>query len=120
MQVLNKFNIKYEYNTSYKVKHKSYLRWDFIVKINKKRSFIEYDGRQHFEPIKFGGMSEEQAEVNLTKSKIRDNLKNEFCKDKGLRLLRIAYFDKDNIEEIVKDFLNIEKKTIKIKIKNKQ
>jgi len=117
MQVLNKLKIKYEYNTSYKVKHKSYLRWDFIVKINKKRAFIEFDGQQHFEPVKFGGMSEEQAQVNFNKGVVCDNLKNQFCKDKGLRLLRIAYFDKDNIEEIVKEFFNIENKTIKIKIK---
>jgi len=107
MKILEKFNIDYDYNTSYKVKHKSYLRWDFIIEINDEKAFIEYDGIQHFEPVPFGGMSEEQALIAYDKCVLRDSLKNEFCEDHNLKLLRIPYYEKKNIEKLIKDFLNI-------------
>ena len=36
-------------------------------------------------------MTEEQAIKNLEESKIRDNIKNEFCKNNGITLIRIKY-----------------------------
>ena len=105
MEILKKLNIGFEYNTTYKVKHKSYLRWDFIIEINNKKAFIEYDGRQHFKPVPFGGMSEEEALIAHDKCVVRDGLKNEFCKDNNLKLLRIPYFNKENIETLIKNFI---------------
>jgi very-short-patch-repair endonuclease len=47
---------------------------------------IEYDGRQHFEPIDtFGGEQAFQAQ------KINDNIKNEYCRKNGIKLIRIPY-----------------------------
>lgn len=57
---------------------------------------IEYDGRQHFEPIeKFGG------EDALKETQERDTLKDEWFKENNIPLLRIAYWDYDNIEYIL-------------------
>lgn len=57
---------------------------------------IEYDGKQHFEEIKkFGG---EKGHLLLKK---HDKMKNEYCKRKGMGLLRIPYWDFKNIEEIL-------------------
>ena len=36
-------------------------------------------------------MNKEQAIKNLEESKIRDNIKNEFCKNNGITLIRIKY-----------------------------
>ena len=58
---------------------------------------IEYDGIQHFEPIeRFGGKEE------FSRTKIRDNIKTQYCKDNNIKLIRIPYWDFDNIEMILK------------------
>ena len=64
-------------------------------------TIIEFDGRQHFEPIEyFGGVNAFEI------GKIRDKIKNEWCKEKGFPLLRIPYYDRKYIDIILKSFLN--------------
>lgn len=47
---------------------------------------IEYDGVQHFEPVdSFGGKEA------LEKTKIKDEIKNNFCKENGIKMIRINY-----------------------------
>ena len=59
----------------------------FIPKFN---LIIEYDGIQHFIPIKqFGG------EHEFSKTKIKDNIKNQYCINNNINIVRISY--KDNI-----------------------
>lgn len=63
---------------------------------------IEFDGKQHYEPIKiFGGLS------NFKLTKRRDNLKTKFCKNNIINLLRISYKDINDIESILKDYLKL-------------
>ena len=63
---------------------------------------IEYDGEQHFRPIEyFGG----QKKFELQQK--HDTIKNEYCKNNGIPLLRIPYFKYDNIEEELNNFLFI-------------
>ena len=67
---------------------------------------IEYDGEFHFQPIrKSKSMTEEQVIKNLEESKIRDNIKNEFCKNNGINLIRIKY-DEDLEKRIYEIFDN--------------
>ncbi len=57
---------------------------------------IEFDGVQHFEAIEhFGG----GKSFKLTKN--RDKIKNEYCKENDIELLRIPYWEIDNIESIL-------------------
>ncbi len=57
---------------------------------------IEYDGRQHFEPVKiFGG------ENGFLKTQERDKIKNEFCKERRINLLRIPYTQFNEIEDLI-------------------
>lgn len=59
---------------------------------------IEYDGLQHFEPIDwFGG------ENNFFIVKKHDQIRNDYCRNNNIDLLRINY--KDNIEEKLKKFI---------------
>lgn len=61
---------------------------------------IEYDGEQHNRSVKhFGG-----DKAFYTRIK-HDNIKNEYCKNNGISLLRIPYFK--NIEEELNNFLFI-------------
>ena len=63
---------------------------------------IEFDGIQHFEPIDFFG-----GQKGFEKRKQKDREKNEYCKNNNIDILRIPYWDFDNIEKIIKNKLKI-------------
>jgi hypothetical protein len=70
------------------------------VKLN-----IAFDGHAHFKPVRFGGISLEQAEAKLVKQQAHDKLKNDFCSDNGHSLLRIPYTQFGNIPQLLTDFI---------------
>jgi hypothetical protein len=87
-------------------KYKIPLKFDFLVFTNNKLNLvIEYDGQQHFEPVDFAGKGEEWALKQFKETKKRDAIKNRFCKDKNIHLLRIPYWEFDNIETIIQNHL---------------
>ena len=60
---------------------------------------IEYDGQQHFEPIKkFGGVE------NFKLIKTRDEIKNRYCIDNDVNLLRIKYTNYKILEDVLSNF----------------
>ncbi len=61
---------------------------------------IEYDGKQHFEPIDAWGGYEEFLKIVK-----RDKIKNKFCEENNVRLLRISYLDYENIQKIIMEYL---------------
>jgi len=65
------------------------LRFDFFLP--KQNIFIEYDGQQHFEPVDFGGMSNDQAIEVHKNIKARDKIKNKLAKEARIGLIRIRY-----------------------------
>ena len=76
------------------------LPFDFYVK--DKNTCIEYDGEQHFEPVKFGdGESAERVKYKFETQQRNDNIKTEYCQNNGIKLIRIPYTDFDNIESIL-------------------
>ena len=80
-------------------KYKSQLLFDFYLpKLN---TVIEYDGRQHFIPIEFFG-----GENAFKQRKVRDNIKDNYCKKKGIKLIRIPYTEED-IHKYLDEQLNI-------------
>ena len=99
-------NIEFEHNTPFEVKDILLLRWDFICLLDTHdtRLFIEYDGRQHFEPVTFGGISQEKAEQKLATSQHRDKIKDDFCKDNNYPLLRIKYDQFGDIPKLLTEF----------------
>ena len=57
---------------------------------------IEYDGGQHYKIVKhFGGLD------NFIIIVIRDTIKTKYCEKNNIKLIRIPYWDFDNIEEIL-------------------
>ena len=91
--------IQYEYQKKFEgLKNKKYLPVDFYLPDY--NLCIEYDGKQHFEPIEaFGGLE------SFEKLIVNDSKKDSFCQDEKINLLRIPYYDFDNIESIIGDFL---------------
>ena len=76
------------------------LRPDFILP--DLRIWIEYDGEQHFKIIDFFGGFD--GFINL---KIKDTIKNEYAKSHGYKMIRIPYWDFNNIETILNKELKI-------------
>jgi len=57
---------------------------------------IEFDGKQHFKPIDFfGGIPV------YNETKIRDGIKDQYCIDKSIKLIRMPYYDSDNVYKIL-------------------
>ena len=76
------------------------MYFDFVVYDGKTIKYaIEYDGEQHFKPVDFFG-----GEDGFKETKRRDKIKNEYCMEKKIPLLRIPYTEFHNIKEIVSDF----------------
>jgi uncharacterized Zn-finger protein len=65
---------------------------------------IEYDGRQHFKPVNFYGCSKDEALKSFLELKQNDEIKNKYCADNNIKLIRIPYNEK-NIEEFLKIIL---------------
>ena len=64
-------------------------------------AIIEYDGEQHFMPVDFANKGAELATNSYNKNLKRDEIKNKYCKDNDIRLIRIPYYEYDNIESIL-------------------
>lgn len=82
---LNEYNISYK--SQYRIKecrNKRPLPFDFaIFEDSELKLLIEYDGEQHFKP-KFGKKEFERVKIN-------DAIKNDYCKNNNIELLRIPY-----------------------------
>ena len=81
-------------------KWKNTLAFDFYLPDY--NLLIEYDGRQHFEISEYFGGYE-----GFINTKIRDTIKNIYCRNNNIDLLRIPYWEFDNIENILIDKLNL-------------
>ncbi|MGV6936030.1 hypothetical protein ACWA2B_10990 [Paenibacillus sp. CMM36] len=74
------------------------LKFDFAVFKNRKLSvLIEYDGEFHYEQI----ISEE----HFADRKKKDKIKDDYCKSHNIPLIRIPYWEFDNIESILNEKL---------------
>ena len=83
-------------------KNKNPLRFDFYLpKLN---VCIEYDGIQHFKPIDFAGKGKEWAFKRFKQNQRNDSIKNKYCKNNEITLLRIRY-DQD-IKIVLNNFFN--------------
>ena len=100
--LLDKLNVvhKPEYSVDIQ-EHK--LRFDFYLPDY--NLFIEYDGEQHYKPVNYGYNDEEKAQQKFATVQKYDQLKNEYCKENNINLLRIPYWEKQNIEKIICDCL---------------
>lgn len=103
---------EYTFSDLYYLDKNRPLRFDFaILDPNKNVThLIEYDGAQHYNPVEYWG-----GEDTFKTLQKRDKLKDEYCRDKGIPLLRIPYTDYDNISDILDKYLIIihERKIIK-------
>ena len=92
--LLKKNNITYAREYSFEdLISKKRLRFDFaIFKDNQLSHLIEFDGRQHSNDY-----TPWNGKETLQQRQERDKLKNKYCKDKNIKLIRIPYYKRDSI-----------------------
>lgn len=108
VNVLNYYNIPFEQQYRFCDTEISNLRFDFAILNNDGtlNSLIEFDGEQHFHPIKFcASWTDDDVSKNFELIKERDKIKNEYCMKNNIKLLRIPYTEFENIDDIITSFL---------------
>ena len=71
------------------------LPFDFYLpKLN---TCIEYDGEQHYRMVTFGCKDLDLCNKHFERTQKHDKMKNKYCEDNGIRLIRISY--DENVEE---------------------
>jgi very-short-patch-repair endonuclease len=94
---LKQNNIKFEQQKNFKKLGK----YEFDFYLPEQNILIEYDGKQHFEPVKiFGGKDE------FIKTIYRDNVKDKFAEENDIKLIRIPYIKFNSINEILINVIN--------------
>lgn len=99
-QILESNNINFIHQyINHKCKYKQPLRFDFAIFTNNKdiSHMIEFDGQQHFKSVDMFGGDKYLEEVT-----IRDKIKDKFCEQNGIKMIRIGYNQFDDIENILK------------------
>lgn len=75
-------------------------RFDFYIPA--KNMCIEFDGQQHFKEVDFSGKADAEAlRETLFDTQCRDLVKDMYCQNHGIQLLRIRYDEEHRISDIL-------------------
>ena len=96
------------YKRQYRIKecrNKKPLPFDFAVfedeEKTKLKLLIEFDGKQHYEPIPIFGGTE-----SLVSQQRKDKIKTDYCLKNSIKLIRIPYTEISKVEDILEDYIN--------------
>ena len=103
MKGLELLGIEYEREVSPIAEHRK-LRYDFRIVLKGAIIYIEYDGAQHYRPVNWCGDLEKATE-KFIKCQQHDKIKNDYCKSKKEKLIRIPYWDFEIIPQILENLL---------------
>ncbi len=97
---LENINVEFYMNHSFEdCKNKKRLKFDFYLPSYK--MVLEYDGEHHFKENKYFGIG------NLEYITNNDRIKNQYCVDNNIKMLRIPYWDYNNINDILDNNLKV-------------
>ena len=92
-QILENNNIPFRQEATFKdLKLNNALRFDFAILDENKQKIlrlVEFDGEQHYKEVEFFGA--------LKNIKNNDKIKNEYCINNNIPLVRIPYWERDNM-----------------------
>lgn len=98
-------NINYTRQHRYNdCKHKNTLPFDFYLP--NYNMCIEYNGEQHYKPTRFNGMTHTKAGAAYDNQKLKDSIKETYCRKNNINLLIIPYWEKHNIDIILNTEIN--------------
>jgi len=97
---LDKYHILYNFQHTFPdCKNIYVLKFDFYLP--EYQIAIEYDGKQHYEPFNYFDTEEENIKA-FKDGQYRDRLKDEYCKNNSIHMIRIPYWDFNHIEQILR------------------
>lgn len=100
--------MKIDYLMQYKFAdciNQRHLPFDFYIPSLK--ICIEYDGEQHYRPVTFGGSTDKTADQRFSQTQYNDEIKTTYCQKNKIKLIRIPYWEYENIEIILRDSISI-------------
>lgn len=100
INLLEEYGIEYE--LEYKFADPMVSRYPYDVLLPYLNTVIEFDGSQHYLVNSFG-----KDLLELMNIKRRDRIKTSFCYINGINLIRIPYWDINNIRKILVERLNL-------------
>jgi len=80
------------------------LSFDFYL--SNYNTCIEYDGKQHFKPVRFNGMNLKEARLQFNETVKKDKIKNNYCKYKNIDLIRIPYWNINIVDKLLEKEIN--------------
>lgn len=98
-ECLKKLGIKFKSPHGYPdCKDKTTLLYDVAVLSNNNEilCLIEFDGEQHFYPVDYFG-----GEEGFKGAIKRDHIKNKYCEENNIILIRIPYWLRDHVDEVL-------------------
>ncbi len=99
-RILDKYNIIY--NIQYRFNDcRSVLPLPFDFYLPQYNCCIEFDGKQHYTGRR------DDTEKDIENRKIRDNIKTNYCNQNNIKLIRIPYWNFQNIKNILIKELNL-------------
>ena len=97
------FIYQHKFDECFNPETKRKLKFDFYL--SQYNTIIEVDGLQHNQPVRFIGMTEQQAELAFIKGQKLDAIKNSFCLQQHIELIRLNFLknkiNNDKIDEIL-------------------
>ncbi len=100
--ILTKWGYQFELQKRFSdCKDKNTLPFDFYLP--EYNICIEYDGEQHYFPIRFRGVSEVDSTTSFNTTVSHDCIKTKYCLDNKIPLIRIPYWEADNMESFLFD-----------------
>lgn len=105
-EILDRYNI--DYTRKYKIeecRNKYVLEFDFMIPYDDGTfCLLEFDGRLHYQPWK----NNKQGIEHLQRQKENDAIKNKYCEENEIQLIRIPYWKTDDLENILKKAFKLE------------
>lgn len=102
-EYLTKNNIKFEREKTFfwskGINDKMFLPFDFYL--SELEVIIEFDGSHHFKPTRYGSQSNERALLQYKRTVLYDGMKTMNAFLLNIKVIRIAYYMYDKIEEIL-------------------
>jgi len=79
------------------------LPFDFYIP--DKNKIIEFDGKQHYDETHFFDHNDSRFDTLYSYIKYHDNIKTNYCNEKGIQLLRIPYNKINEVDLLLTNFL---------------
>ena len=109
-KALKELNVQFEQQYSFTdCRYVNPLPFDFLTRIGENRFLIEFNGEQHYGPVNFGGLANNNVYDTFDEVRKRDGIKKDYAFNNGILLLIIRYDETDRILELIKEFLNLKK-----------